>query len=36
VRQEEIHYLQERLATSQQFLSQAKVRLDSLRVVMTI
>ena len=36
VRQEEIQYLQERLAASQHFLGLAKVRLDSLRVVMTI
>jgi ATP-dependent helicase HepA len=36
VRQEEIDYLQERLVASQQFLSQAKIRLDALRVVMTI
>lgn len=36
VREEEINYLQQRLAASQHFLSQAKVRLDSLRVVMTI
>lgn len=36
VRQEEINYLQQRLAASQQFLSQAKIRLDALRVVMTI
>lgn len=36
VRQEEIDYLQQRLAASQHFLSQAKIRLDALRVVMTI
>lgn len=36
VRQEEIDYLQQRLAASQHFLGQAKIRLDALRVVMTI
>jgi ATP-dependent helicase HepA len=36
VRQSEIDYLQERLAESQRYLSQAKLRLDSLRVIMTI
>lgn len=36
VRQEEIDYLTQRLAASQHFLSQAKIRLDALRVVMTI
>jgi ATP-dependent helicase HepA len=36
VRQSEIDYLQERLATSQHYLSLAKLRLDSLRVIMTI
>ncbi len=36
VRESEINYLQERLAASLHFLSQAKVRLDSLRVVMTV
>jgi ATP-dependent helicase HepA len=36
VRQEEIDYLQQRLTASQHFLSQAKIRLDALRVVMTI
>ncbi|WP_062060507.1 RNA polymerase-associated protein RapA [Cellvibrio sp. OA-2007] len=36
VRQEEIDYLQQRLAASQHFLSQAQIRLDALRVVMTI
>ncbi|MFC3117081.1 RNA polymerase-associated protein RapA [Cellvibrio fontiphilus] len=36
VRQEEIDYLAQRLAASQHFLSQAKIRLDALRVVMTI
>jgi ATP-dependent helicase HepA len=36
VRQDEIDYLQQRLAASQHFLSQAKIRLDALRVVMTI
>jgi len=36
VRQSEIDYLQERLAASQHYLSQAKLRLDSLRVIMTI
>ncbi len=36
VRQSEIDYLQQRLAVSQQYLSQAKLRLDSLRVIMTI
>jgi ATP-dependent helicase HepA len=36
VRQSEIDYLQERLTSSQHYLSQAKLRLDSLRVIMTI
>lgn len=36
VRQEEIDYLQQRLAASLHFLGQAKIRLDALRVVMTI
>lgn len=36
VRQEEIDYLAQRLAASQHFLSQAQIRLDALRVVMTI
>ncbi|MES2823848.1 MAG: RNA polymerase-associated protein RapA [Pseudomonadota bacterium] len=36
VRQSEIDYLQQRLAISQQYLSQAKLKLDSLRVIMTI
>ncbi len=36
VRQEEIDYLQQRLVASQHFLSQAKLRLDALRVVMTV
>lgn len=36
VRQEEIDYLTQRLAASQQYLSQASIRLDALRVVMTI
>ena len=36
VRQDEIVYLQERLAASLHFLSLAKIRLDSLRVIMTI
>lgn len=36
IRQSEIDYLQERLAASQHYLSQAKLRLDSLRVIMTI
>lgn len=36
VRQEEIDYLAQRLAASQHFLAQAKIRLDALRVVMTI
>jgi ATP-dependent helicase HepA len=36
VRQSEIDYLQERLVASQHYLSQAKLRLDSLRVIMTI
>ncbi|GGY68249.1 RNA polymerase-associated protein RapA [Cellvibrio zantedeschiae] len=36
VRQSEIDYLQERLAASQHYLSQAKLRLDSLRVIMTV
>lgn len=36
VRQEEIDYLQQRLAASQHFLDQASIRLDALRVVMTI
>jgi len=34
VRQSEIDYLQERLAASQHYLSQAKLRLDALRVIM--
>lgn len=34
VRQSEIDYLQERLAASQQYLAQAKLRLDALRVIM--
>jgi ATP-dependent helicase HepA len=36
VRQSEVEYLQQRLAASQHFLSQAKLRLDALRVVMTV
>lgn len=36
VRQSEIDYLQERLAASQHYLLQAKLRLDSLRVIMTV
>lgn len=36
VRQEEIDYLQQRLADSSHFLSLASIRLDSLRVIMTI
>ncbi len=36
VRQSEIDYLQERLAASQHYLALAKLRLDSLRVIMTI
>jgi len=36
VRQSEIEYLRDRLASSQHYLSQAKLRLDSLRVIMTI
>jgi len=36
VRQSEIDYLQERLEASRRYLSQAKLRLDSLRVIMTI
>ncbi len=36
VRQSEIDFLQERLVASQHYLSQAKLRLDSLRVIMTI
>jgi ATP-dependent helicase HepA len=36
VRQEEIDYLQQRMAASLHFLSLAKIRLDSLRVIMTI
>ena len=36
VRQSEIDYLQARLVASQHYLSQAKLRLDSLRVIMTI
>ena len=36
VRQEEIDYLQQHLAASQHFLGQAQIRLDALRVVMTI
>lgn len=36
VRQSEIDYLQQRLAGSQHYLSQAKLRLDALRVIMII
>jgi ATP-dependent helicase HepA len=36
VRPEEIEYLQQRLAASLHFLGLAKIRLDSLRVIMTI
>jgi len=36
VRQQEVEYLEQRLASSQHFLSQAKLRLDALRVVMTV
>jgi ATP-dependent helicase HepA len=36
VRQSEIDHLKERLVASQHYLSQAKLRLDSLRVIMTI
>lgn len=36
VRESEIRYLQERLAASLHFLSQAQLRLDALRVIMTI
>ena len=36
VRQSEIDYLQERLDASQRYLSQAKLRLDALRVIMTV
>lgn len=36
VRQSEIDYLEQRLVISQHYLSQAKLRLDSLRVIMTI
>lgn len=36
VRQSEIDYLQQRLVASQHYLSQAKLRLDALRVVMTV
>lgn len=36
VRQSEIDYLEQRLATSLDYLSQAKLRLDALRVVMTV
>ncbi len=36
VRQSEIDYLQECLAASLHYLSQAKLRLDSLRVIMTV
>jgi ATP-dependent helicase HepA len=36
VRQSEIDYLQESLAASLHYLSQAKLRLDSLRVIMTV
>jgi ATP-dependent helicase HepA len=36
VRESEIVYLEERLVASQHYLSLAKLRLDSLRVIMTI
>ncbi len=36
IRQAEIDYLHERLATSNRYLEQAKLRLDSLRVIMTV
>ena len=36
VRESEIVYLQQRLTLSLQYISQAKLRLDSLRVIMTI
>lgn len=36
VRQSEIDYLQERLAASQHYLSQAQLRLDALRVIMIV
>jgi ATP-dependent helicase HepA len=36
VRQEEIDYLEQRLAASQHYLGQASIRLDALRVVITV
>ncbi|HWV16889.1 MAG TPA: RNA polymerase-associated protein RapA [Cellvibrio sp.] len=36
VRQSEIDHLEQRLAASQHYLAQAKLRLDALRVIMTI
>lgn len=36
IRQSEIDYLQDRLAACQHYLSQAKLRLDALRVIMTV
>jgi ATP-dependent helicase HepA len=36
VRQSEIEYLQARLTQSEQYLSQATLRLDALRVIMTL
>ena len=36
VRQSEIDYVQQRLAASQHYLSQAKLRLDALRVIMIV
>ena len=36
VRQSEINYVQQRLAASQHYLSQAKLRLDALRVIMIV
>jgi ATP-dependent helicase HepA len=36
VRQSEIDYLQQRLETSEGYLAQAKLRLDAVRVIMTV
>lgn len=36
VRQSEIDHLEQRLAASQHYLAQAKLRLDALRVIMTV
>jgi ATP-dependent helicase HepA len=36
VRQSEIDYVQQRLAASQHYLAQAKLRLDALRVIMIV